>query len=41
MRDKFRANVKVVLPAALLALACYMLAGWNVQAPAAGADVQV
>ena len=41
MRDKFRANVKVVLPAALLALACYMLAGWNVQAPAAGADVQI
>ena len=41
MRDKFRANVKVVLPAALLALACYMAAGWSVQAPAAGADVQI
>ena len=33
MRDKFRANVKVVLPAALLALACYVLLGWNVQSP--------
>ena len=33
MRDKFRANVKVVLPAALLALACYILLGWNVQSP--------
>lgn len=33
MRDKFRANVKVVLPAALLALACYTLLGWNVQSP--------
>lgn len=27
------ANVKVVLPAALLALACYTLLGWNVQSP--------
>lgn len=33
MRDKFRANVKVVLPAALLALACYVLLGWNLQSP--------
>lgn len=36
MRDKFRANVKVVLPAALLALACYVLLGWNVQSPPMG-----
>lgn len=33
MRDKFRANIKVALPAALLALACYILLGWNVQSP--------
>ena len=33
MRDKFQANLKVVLPAALLALACYILLGWNVQSP--------
>ena len=36
MRDKFRANVKVVFPAALLALACYVLLGWNVQSPPMG-----
>lgn len=36
MRDKFRANVKVVLPAALLALACYVLLGWNMQSPPMG-----
>lgn len=36
MRDKFRANVKVILPAALLALACYVLLGWNVQSPPMG-----
>lgn len=36
MRDKFRANVKVVLPAALMALACYVLLGWNVQSPPMG-----
>lgn len=36
MRDKFRANVKVVLPAALLALVCYVLLGWNVQSPPMG-----
>lgn len=36
MRDKFRANVKVVLPAALLTLACYVLLGWNVQSPPMG-----
>ena len=35
MRDKFQANAKVVLPAALLALACYILLGWNVQSPPA------
>lgn len=40
MRDKFRANIRVVFPAALLALACYMLLGWDIQAPAA-ADVQI
>lgn len=40
MRDKFRANIRVVFPAALLALACYMLLGWGIQAPAA-ADVQI
>lgn len=33
MRDKFRANVKVVLPAALLALACYVMLGWDMQSP--------
>lgn len=36
MRDKFRANVKVVFPAALLALACYVLLGWHVQSPPMG-----
>lgn len=36
MRDKFRANVRVVLPAALLALVCYVLLGWNVQSPPMG-----
>lgn len=36
MKDKFRANVRVVLPAALAALACYVVLGWNVQAPPAG-----
>lgn len=40
MRDKFRANIRVVFPAVLLALACYMLLGWGIQAPAA-ADVQI
>lgn len=40
MRDKFRANIRVVFPAALLALVCYMLLGWGIQAPAA-ADVQI
>lgn len=35
MRDKFRANVRVVLPAALAALGCYIALGWNMQAPAA------
>lgn len=34
MKDKFRANIRVVLPAAVLTLACYVLMGWNVQAPA-------
>lgn len=36
MRDKFRANVRVVLPAALAALGCYIILGWNMQSPAAG-----
>lgn len=40
MRDKFRANIRVVFPAALLAMACYMLLGWGIQTPAA-ADVQI
>lgn len=34
MRDKFRANIKVALPAALLTLACYILLGWDMQSPA-------
>ena len=40
MRDKFRANIKVALPAALLALACYILLGWNVQSPST-ADISI
>ena len=40
MRDKFRANIKVALPAALLARACYILLGWNVQSPST-ADITI
>lgn len=36
MRDKFRANIRVVLPAAVTALGCYIILGWNMQAPAQG-----
>lgn len=34
MRDKFRVNFRIVLPAALLVLLVYTWIGWDIQAPA-------
>lgn len=33
MRDKFRANIRIVFPAALITLLCYICLGWNVHSP--------
>lgn len=40
MSDKFRVNIRIVLPAALLVLCLYLFLGYSVQAPTEVPDVQ-
>ena len=39
MRDKFRANLAIALPAALIVTAIYVYMGWNVSYEAAGSEI--